>query len=241
MVTLNGWIDLTGAGVGNLVDDVESWPKNAYTIVDFEYKTRGDTGIPEVPQLEWIRNQSPWSPQPYEFAARWLKLRGKEKYGKAIQRARRNDERHFGSLSRIACLWSRVLDVFAGHGYQMWRIPGWAAMVILVGTAVFYSADRQRVMVMVKSPDAATQPASGQKNTKLLSRQALDYPQFDAFTYSLDTFLPVVDLHQESSYLPVGNKPGRLWYESYLRVHILLGWLMTTLTVATLGGLGKKD
>jgi hypothetical protein len=241
MITSSGYIDLTSAHVGNLVDDVESWPKNAYSIVDFEYSIRGDADRPAVPQLAWIQNQNPWSPQPYEFAARWLRLRGKEGSAKTLQRARRNDERKFGSLSMMARLWNRVLDVFAGHGYQMWRIPGWAALVILVGTVVFYSADKQGVMVMVKSPDAAMQPASGSKNTKPLSRQELNYPQFDAFTYSLDVFLPVVDLHQESSYLPVGNRPGRLWYESYLRFQILLGWFMTTLTVAALSGLNKKD
>lgn len=54
-------------------------------IADFEYKTYGDTDRPAVPRLEWIRNQKPWSPQPYEFAARGLRLRGKEGSAKALQ------------------------------------------------------------------------------------------------------------------------------------------------------------
>jgi len=240
-VQLKGQIELRGARVASLSDSLASWPKNSYSITDFEFKSVTDEAIPDDQRLGWLQNQHPWSRQPYEFAARWLKLRGREKDAKAVQRSRRSDERKFGDLSLPGKIWNHVLDAFAGHGYQMWRIPLWALLIIFIGSGVFYLADTQHVMVMVKAAEMSATTATSASTVKRLNRWDLDYPQFDAFTYSLDSFLPVVDLHQESHYLPVGGKPGRIWFESYLRIHILFGWLMTTLTVATLGGLGKRD
>jgi hypothetical protein len=79
-----------------------------------------------------------------------------------------------------------------------------------------------------------------------------DYPMFNAPMYSLDAFLPIIDLHQESKWLPNANKGKEiplfflkarsgqllLWY---FWVHILAGWILTTLWVAGFTGLVRNQ
>jgi hypothetical protein len=68
-----------------------------------------------------------------------------------------------------------------------------------------------------------------------------EYLRFKAPIYSLDVFLPIVDLHQESRWLPnMRNGWGwALW--TYMWIHIMAGWVLTSVFVAALAGLIKKD
>jgi hypothetical protein len=75
------------------------------------------------------------------------------------------------------------------------------------------------------------------------------YPPFNAIVYSLENFLPVVDLHQGMYWRPnprhgMGGRMRALsgtllrWY---LWVHILAGWIITPLLAAGLTGLVRPD
>ncbi|MBZ0325221.1 MAG: hypothetical protein K8F57_03405, partial [Alphaproteobacteria bacterium] len=68
-----------------------------------------------------------------------------------------------------------------------------------------------------------------------------DYPVLDPMIYSLDVLLPIVDLHQESYWLPSVNKPYGALARWYMWLHIAVGWIFTTLAVAGFTGLVKKD
>jgi hypothetical protein len=75
-------------------------------------------------------------------------------------------------------------------------------------------------------------------NSNILSP---NYPTFCALLYSLDAFLPIVNLHQEDYWLPSATmKYGKIYW-FYLWFHIICGWVMTTLLVATLTGLIRRD
>jgi len=77
------------------------------------------------------------------------------------------------------------------------------------------------------------------------------YPKFNSFFYALDLFLPIIDLHQASYWLPNANVGGVLYeckrfgfefrrgglLRLYMWLHILFGWLLTVLLVAGLTGL----
>jgi hypothetical protein len=62
-----------------------------------------------------------------------------------------------------------------------------------------------------------------------------DYPIFSAFWYSLDVFVPILDLHQEDYWLPDEGQ-----YRSYMWLHIIAGWVLTTIAVAGFAGILKK-
>ena len=62
--------------------------------------------------------------------------------------------------------------------------------------------------------------------------------------YSIDVFLPIVDFHQEGYWLPGKTDGLILWawrYKIWLWLEILFGCFLTTIAVAGLTELVKKD
>ena len=151
-----------------------------------------------------------------------IHTQAQEKDAKTIARAKQNDLRKYGKLSSYAWFWNWFLDFTIGHGYQVWRILIFACSIIGIGAFVFYIANYMGVMVPVK--DAATKT-----------------PFFQPIIYSIDLFLPIVNLHEEEYWLPMGQGKFSNFFMGYLWVHIFLGWLLTTIGVAGLTGIVKKD
>ena len=74
-----------------------------------------------------------------------------------------------------------------------------------------------------------------------------NYPEFSAFWYSLDVFLPIdvsLDL-QQKDFWQTGKQEQALFggqgYKVWLWAETLLGWFLTTIAVAGLTGIIKKD
>ena len=59
--------------------------------------------------------------------------------------------------------------------------------------------------------------------------------------YVLDTLLPIVDLHQESNWVPARPRPWGEWYERLTWGLIAWGWILTTAVVAGIGSLWRKE
>ncbi|MFD2781317.1 hypothetical protein ACFS32_09530 [Novosphingobium pokkalii] len=74
-----------------------------------------------------------------------------------------------------------------------------------------------------------------------------EYTSFQAFFYSLDLILPVVNLGQDGDWAPmvVDAKGDTLWWGEALRgliiIEILFGWGLTLLIAAVMTNLIKKD
>jgi len=58
--------------------------------------------------------------------------------------------------------------------------------------------------------------------------------------YSIDTFLPIIDFHQESYWLPNPSTALGRGIRIYLWFHIGMGWALTTLAVIGFTGLVRK-
>ncbi len=82
--------------------------------------------------------------------------------------------------------------------------------------------------------------------------RGIDFPEFNAFIYALDTFVPFVNLHQETNWIPDAERGPSFdafgWKVSwgafarfYLWLHILAGWFITGFAATSLTGLVKKD
>ena len=59
---------------------------------------------------------------------------------------------------------------------------------------------------------------------------------YNRFWYSLGLFLPIVNLESDKVWKP---KPNHTFLRTYMRVHILLGWILVPLFLAALNGLIK--
>ncbi len=93
-----------------------------------------------------------------------------------------------------------VLGPLAGYGYKPYYAVLWALFFVLSGVAVFSAAEAKGLLwpsseIVAKSPSHAL-PRS-------LAPRA--YGDFHALVYTLDVFLPVIDLRQEDYWLPRGR------------------------------------
>ena len=103
---------------------------------------------------------------------------------------------------------------------------------------------------LITATDRTAYVTEGDGADRQLSK---DYQTFNCVMYSLDAFVPLVDLHQTRHFLPNPNRgvplPSILGWllgttggalRVYMWVHIGAGWTLTTLLVVGLTGLVRK-
>ncbi len=232
-----GRVNFGHARVGQLVDDEGSWPASGNLILDgFVYGAIGGAAPrTALERLRWLQLQ-PEEPvvrrQPYEQLVRVLRQMGREEDAREIAIAKQKVIRKSDEAGWLRSLWMGFLGITIGYGHKPWRALLFMAFFLVLGAAVFSVAhDRQ---VMVPSKVQVLDPTPYIKCTK-------SYPCLQPIVYSLDAFLPIVDLHQEKYWLPDVSKNYGWLYRVYLWLHIIFGWILTTVLVAGLTGLVKKD
>jgi hypothetical protein len=229
-------LDLTEARAGGLGDDALSWPAPGNLNLDgFVYGSIVDGPTDAAARLRWLGRQAPgYRPQPYEQLASVLTSDGDMGGATEVLIAQRRAQREFGNLGRLERMWNLLLQITIGYGYRPLRALWWILGFVLFGTALFGAGYRMRII----TPTEAN--AFGQFAESGIAPG--HYPPFNAFVYSLENFLPVVDLHQGEYWRPnprqpeSGTIPASLlrWY---LWLHILAGWTLTPLMFAGLSGL----
>jgi hypothetical protein len=208
-------IDLSHASVGYLKDERCAWPYDLdLHLGGFSYRdTQGPMELDD--RLRWIQIETKerYSPQPYEQLIGVLRQAGSETDARTAARQKQTDARStlpwHGRV--VNCLHGFTL----GYGYQLWRVLVGALVVFVVGAIVFHLAGGSHDMYVVKHDG--------------------NIPGFSALSYSLDSLLPVVNLHQEDYRLPSGIA------SAYLGLHIVTGWVLTTLLAFGLTGLARRD
>jgi hypothetical protein len=205
-----GLVDLVGAHVGVLDDEQNSWAASM-RLRGFTYDSLHNTEIDVKARLGWLaRDKDGYSPQLYEQLAAVYRRTGHEE--EARQVAIEKQRRRRSTLNPLGRAWNWLLYLTVGYGYRTWQAAVWLLGLLLAGTWVF---DRAYPGNMV----AAKQPV----------------PPFNAVVYALDALLPIVDLGQQSAWLPLGAALGWSW------VLIGAGWVLTTAVVAGLTGVLKRD
>jgi hypothetical protein len=190
-----------------------------------------------VERIDWLKRQEPFQAPPYEQAIRVLRRMGHDRDARDIAIAKQVALRESGQMSAMRKRWNRFLEVTVAYGYKPWKALVIGAGFWVLGMALFYLGHSFGLMSPADSR-VFLQPAFIASGGTWLPP---DYPRFTAPVYSLDVFLPIVDLHQESRWLPnmLSNWGWALWV--YMWFQILAGWLLTSVFVAALTGLIKKD
>lgn len=231
-ITIRGGLNLLNSNFALLADDLRSWPEEGVLILDgFQYGSiNGEPPIVDAKsRLKWLALQPAknknygFRPQPYEQLVKVLRAMGHGEDARAIAIAKQQEMRkarrwpgRFGKVRGLgARIWSDILRWTTGYGYETWRAFIGMALIVLIGTGVFWFAGNGD---MRPTTDGAYIPA------------------FNAFIYSVDAFLPIVDLHQETYWLPQSQT-----YMGYLWFHISIGWILTTIAVAAFTGLFKDE
>jgi hypothetical protein len=240
----SGVVSFLYAKASLLSDDAQSWPEAGRLWLDgFVYDTiAAGAPIQAKDRLNWLARQPKdnfW-PQPYEQLTYVLRRMGHQRDARKIAIAKQRALRRSGQLGKGARIWNLFLGATIGHGYRPLRAMLWMLLVVVIGTGVFWQAGR--VGLMMPSNEAVYHEMAYDRQGGV--RQPHWQPDFQPAFYSVDVFLPFVDLHQKSSWwLHQRMSPdwAFLVCESYFLVHTSLGWLLTGLLVAALTGLIKKD
>ena len=239
-----GVVNLAYAKAGVLTDDLGSWKSFKVILDGFTY---GQFFNPADAQsrIDWLANRPDWkpfSPLPYEQAAKALFGMGHARDAREIllkkERLQTQDERTPWHHKIGRRLW----DVLAGYGYRLRYTLGWMALFIYAGTSVFLDADLQhrivpRQPVVLTHPDYQSAVQDGARPTEFVPNRFSGHPEFNQFWYSVDIFVPLFDLGQETHWHPARNERGGFsWVTLWYWTEIAAGWILTSLFLLSVTG-----
>ena len=250
----SGTVNLSFASVDVLIDDKESRNNFAFNLTGFSYSHFYKPADAKS-RIGWLTRRPdgmPFSPQPFEQAAKVLFATGHNHDAREVLLAKDRLLTKHGKLPLWhKYFWRPLWHAFAGYGYRLLWTLVWSVMFIAVGRALFDFADyscriapHQPVAVLNKKYEPM-RPGEGctdaRRPTNVMAREYPDYPRFDALAFSLDVFIPVFALHQESHWYPQQQKGDTNFFLRWLRlwywIQIGAGWILTSLLVLTITGL----
>lgn len=228
-VTPSTELNLSHLKVGQLEDDDQSWPATGKLVLDgFQYGALASVPLDTSRRktwlkshLEYLKRQAPneFSLQPHRQLADILRKSGYEDNARDVMIDLHKARREQGGFSRSGWIWSWILQGTIGFGYRSHRTLLWALGFVILGAFLFNEGYQAGHLVPPK-PEVKS--------------------QFNAIGYSLDSFLPIINLHQEELFVPTGVGNAR-WIQYYYWLHICLGWALITLGVAGFTGLVRKE
>src|SRR6266849_7642360 len=244
-------LDLSHATFGPLFDDEESCPHPGNLILHgFVYSRIGGGPKNARSRLRWLGRLRPkdtqsfdFTPHPCEQLAKVLREDGDDAGARDVLIAMENARWWYGKIGFWERCWSRILWLTIGYGYDTWRALWFIGGFVLAGTFLFFWGYRSEAITQVDK------------------EKPEHFRPFNSFVYSLETFLPLVDLHQAKHWAPdpeirqlrppapvAAFKPLSKYQHQfgpafgrrlrwYLWIHILAGWFFTSMLIAGITGL----
>lgn len=241
-------LDLAHARLGQLADEEASWPApGMLSLNGLSYHSISEGPLDAKRRLIWLRRQPlrPFSQQPYEQLAAALRQAGHDEDAIAVAIAGEDDRLRYGDLPLAIRCRQWALKYLLDYGYKphhralllgtLLMLFGWL-LFQLGASADLMSPTRERVYMSADYQRTHVVPP--------------DYPDFNPLVYSIDAFVPFVNLHQEEYWLPNANRrchagdrglPCGALLRGYMWLHISMGWILTTLFAVGLTGLVRKE
>jgi len=220
---LAGWVDLHGISVSR-------WVFSGPALEDKDRETRLRLFS------AWLRRQLPhYSAHPYENVAKALKAEADENAALRILIQKEDDVGLAQNLHFLKRFWRGVLRYTVGHGYRPEWALWWILAFIAVGAFFFELGYRAEVMA-----PASTDVLVQEKYQKYREIPK-DYPPFSAWAYSIDAFIPFLDLVLEHYWIPNADAG---WFGAFLRIylwfHIVVGWVLSSLFLTGVTGIIRR-
>ncbi|MGA2069959.1 MAG: hypothetical protein ABSG97_01305 [Sedimentisphaerales bacterium] len=228
-------LDLRNAKTRVLNDDEKSWPDEGNLFLDgFVYEDIGDKSPKDaIKRIDWLNRQGyeRFRAGPYEQLAKVLEKMGHNEDAKEIRIEKEEQLTKRGGFGWLGRFWRGVLYWTIGYGYRPWQALWSIGIIIVLGIIVF---------------------GIGHKADVIVKTEEKPYHKFNALFYSIEMFVPVLDLHLKKYWIPDANKSGTFrlnklsipvrgnYIRIYMWFHIIVGWILTTLWIVGLTGLIKK-
>lgn len=232
-------LDLRHASLGKLGIANDSYPdQEKLHLNGLIYESFGeDTPVAVASLIALVRRQSSKRhlPQPYEQLASVLRNDGRREDAITVLIAKIKDPARLKQFP----WWKKYIlhhlsGILYGHGYRPWNAIIAALLIVIISWCLFTCGQTSGTVTAIKLDAQIT--AGGIDTVERFK----DYPAFDGFLYSLDVFLPVVNLHQTEYWMPNANRNSKCWLVSgaFLRYwmcfEIIAGWILTTLLAVSL-------
>lgn len=242
IINENCELDLRSASIRSLKLDISQLPgAGNLDLNNLVYdELIEDKSIPVDEYYELLNKQGMgYSPQPYEQLAKVLRVSGRGDIATKILIKNKKDEYAKTEKSFFKTLYYYFLKTTLGFGYETWRPLVISFILISIGSLVFlWAFDNSIITPVLDAPN--------DHNNLNISFE------FHPFVYSLDAFIPFIELPQTAVWLPdvgKGNALLYIWKTTYymggvilfyLYFHIFLGWLFISIFIVGLSGIIKK-
>ncbi len=226
-------VDLRRAQVGQIDDDETCWPEPGQLHIDGLVYDRLSSRAPSSPQerLGWIRRQPGFIPDPYQQLVHVYRRNGQLAEATIVAMAQQDDLRRRGELTRPAKAWNWFIGRSIGHGYRPARAAWTLFAVYLVTLLAVWLGARSDAFIPVGNTATAA---------SVSSRCQADYPCLVPVAYSLESIVPILNLHQRDNWQPKSTTPQERTLSTWLYLSTVLGYAGTTLLAAGLSGLARK-
>ncbi len=251
-------VDMTSARVWYMHDELGAWPPDI-NFTDYEYRAIYPGVVGSLnDRLEWLNKHDNstrgenkrFDQQPYQQLAKIFRQNGQVFFAEQVMyvAAKKHAASVLAALKAeegdrwvywLARVWYKVYERLIGYGYRRWLPFLWMFWLIVIGTIVFSGLDVSEVFGANESYPNVMQPTQAKAvEAAYEGKSWLDeYPAFRPLAYSADAFLPLVNLHQETYWTPSHWAVKRI----YLPIHILMGWIVTTLAAVSVTGLVRHE
>src|SRR6266567_5778257 len=212
-----GSVDLRNADFAWLDLSSPFWPKDAaqFSMQGMSYKYIRAGPLYDEPEshkaLLTLADQSVYTADVYSNLEEFFLRQGyRDDADRAFIAGKRRERKE--NLHDLGWLGSWLLDWLVGYGRRPWQAGIPCAVLVALGCVLF-------------SPKKM-EPQKPEDTPRVYSR----------FWYSLGLFLPFVDLQADKVWKP---KADQTFLRNYMRVHIMLGWILIPIVLAALTGLIK--
>ena len=263
---LTGGVDLTGATVGALCDDLDSWKGAQRRLIldGFTYqRLASHAPVDAESRLRWLGWQRPerlgaerFAPQPWDQLAATLRKMGHFEEARRIDIARHYRMRAAGRPVGGSSAWDWVYGALVDYGYRPQKVMAAVFVVWLACAFAYWPAANPEHFGLTThhlaptrtEPDYGCLRAAERAPSPPACAQKLPrYEDLSLLAYSAEVLIPVISLGHKGEWKPVVSAPdGRtLPWGWVLRLvysfEILFGWLASLLLVAAVGNLIKKE
>jgi hypothetical protein len=201
-------------------------------------------------RIIWLEKQpqsNGFLPQPYRQLAKVLDDMGYESEAKDVRIAMNDRLSKDKNIGRNRRHWLYFTGFLFGYGYKPFKVWRLALIIVIIGILFYGIGFNKNLMHQVDG------------NATIDRVYDIKQPRFSPVFYSLDVFLPVINLNQAENWKPTPSidkikaTPQRkrpwlccyisdwgFWLTLWMYFQILSGWILVTLLIGGLSGLLKE-
>ena len=243
-------LDLMDASAGSLMDDKASWPRAGKLFLDgFVYGRISGLPVETKERLKWLELQSSFARQPYRQLATILGNAGDDLGARSVLCEMQREA--WQQRRQPVRLISLLLWLTIGYGYFPLRAIWLILLLVAFGSGVYWMAYKTGSIV----PTQKEAYGSFESNCDVPK----EYERFHAIPYSLENSFPLVKLGIQDKWAPAPEMsltkcwskdltypiPRAFSTPGFLRWfrwgQVCVGWILTTLFVAGVTGILRKN